>query len=102
VGAIKSLEDFEIWKTSREIARQVYSLTKRKTFAAGFVLKNQICGASISIMSNIAEGYEGQSVNVFLRHLSIAKGSAGEVRSRLYIALDQGYVSDENSKPWQH
>jgi four helix bundle protein len=94
MGTIKSFEEFEIWETAREITRQVYGLTGRKAFAGDFALKNQICRASISIMSNIAEGYESQTENTFIRHLSIAKGSAGEVRSQLYVALDQGYITE--------
>jgi four helix bundle protein len=88
VGTIKSFEEFVIWQTAREITRQVYRLAKRKGFIQDFGLKNQICRASISIMSNIAEGYESQTQKIFIRHLNIAKGSAGEVRSQLYVALE--------------
>ena len=68
-------------------------MTKRKAFAKDFGLRGQICRAAVSIMSNIAEGYESQTHAVFIRHLSIAKGSAGELRSQLYVALDQDYIS---------
>ncbi len=98
MGSIKSFEEFEVWKTSREITRQIYGLTRQKAFSVDFELKNQICGASISIMSNIAEGYESQTVSVFIKHLGIAKGSAGEVRSQLYVALDQGYIAETEFK----
>ena len=94
MGTLNSFEEFEIWKNAREITRQVYRLTKRKAFAQDFALKNQICRASVSIMSNIAEGHESQTGNTFIRHLSIAKGSAGEVRSQLYVALDQSYITE--------
>ena len=94
MGTIKSFEEFEVWEIAREITRQVYSLTKRKALEGDYAFKNQICRASISIMSNIAEGYESQTESVFIRYLSIAKGSAGEVRSQLYIAFDQHYITE--------
>ena len=95
MGTIKSFEEFEVWGTAREITQKIYRLTKRKALAGDFGFKNQICRASVSIMSNIAEGYESQTESVFIRHLGIAKGSAGEVRSQLYVALDQGYITKE-------
>jgi four helix bundle protein len=95
VGSIKSFEEFEVWKTAREITRRIYSLTKRRAFARDFGLKNQICRACISIMSNIAEGYESQTESVFIKQLGIAKGSACELRSQLYVALEQKYITEE-------
>jgi four helix bundle protein len=94
----KSFEDFEVWKSGREITGQVYSLARRKAFAADYALKGQICRASISIMSNIAEGYESHTRNTFIRYLGIAKGSCGEVRSQLYVAFDQNYISEKEFK----
>lgn len=91
--SLKSFEEFEVWQTVREITCRIYTLTKKGSFAADFGLKAQICHAAISIMSNIAEGYESQTENVFIRHLGIAKGSAGDVRSQLYVALDQNHIS---------
>jgi four helix bundle protein len=91
---IKSFEEFEVWQTAREISRRIYALSRKKPFVYDYGLKDQICRASVSIMSNIAEGYEGQTKRVFIRHLGIAKGSAGEVRSQLFIALDQNYLTD--------
>ena len=98
MGTIKSFEDYEIWKTAREITRQVYCLTRGKAFSKDYALRNQICSASISIMSNIAEGHESQTGNTFIRHLGIAKGSVGEVRSQLYAALDQKYINEAEFK----
>ena len=94
MATIRSFEEFEVWQTAREISRRVYALSRKKPFVYDYGLKDQICRASISIMSNIAEGYESQTKKVFIRHLGIAKGSAGEVRSQLFIALDQNYVTD--------
>jgi four helix bundle protein len=95
MATIKTFEEFEVWQTAREISRRIYALSRKKPFAYDYGLKDQICRASISIMSNIAEGYESQTENVFLRLLGVAKGSAGEVRSQLYIALDQKYITEE-------
>ncbi len=89
----KRFEDFEVWRTSRDITCRLYSLTRQRNFGRDFALSGQIRRASISIMSNIAEGYETQTRRTFIRHLGIAKGSAGEVRSQLYIALDQDYIT---------
>ncbi len=93
MSTIKSFEEIEAWKGARELTRQVYTLTRRQPFAKDFGMKDQICRAAVSIMSNIAEGYESQTEAVFIRHLGIAKGSAGELRSQLYVALDQGYAT---------
>ena len=93
MSTIKSFEEIEAWKGARQLTRQVYTLTKRQAFAKDFGMKDQICRAAVSIMSNIAEGYESQTEAVFIRHLGIAKGSAGELRSQLYAALDQDYLT---------
>lgn len=85
-------EDFIVWQESRELVRQVYACTRRGDFAKDFGFCDQIRRASVSIPSNIAEGYERNSNKELLRFLYIAKGSAGEVRSQLYQALDLGYM----------
>ena len=99
MGAVKRFEDFEIWQTAREITRRIYALTRQKEFSRDFGLVGQIQRASVSIMNNFAEGYESQTKNVFIRHLRIAKGSAGEVRSLLYVTLDQRYVTKSEFEP---
>ena len=81
MSTIKSFEEIEAWKGARELARQVYALTRRQQFAKDFGMKHQVCRAAVSIMSNIAEGYESQTEAVFIRYLGIAKGSAAELRS---------------------
>jgi len=70
-----------------------YVLASKDNFAFDFGLRNQICRAAVSIMNNIAEGFESNSRRMFLRYLNIAKSSAGEVRSMLYVARDRSYVS---------
>jgi four helix bundle protein len=88
MGSPKSFEEFNVWQTSREITYKVYDLTKQPAFSGDFGFKDQIRRASISIMSNIAEGHESQTRSVFIRHPGIAKGSAGEIRSQLYVAFE--------------
>jgi four helix bundle protein len=96
---IKSFEDIDAWTGARELTKRVYELARKGAFARDFGLRDQICRASVSIMSNIAEGYESGSKNTFIRYLRIAKGSAGEVRSQLYVALDQSYIGSADFNP---
>ncbi len=94
MAKIERFEDIDAWKKARVLTNRVYSLTNTGGFAKDFGLRDQIRRACVSIMSNIAEGYErGSGDKEFARFLSIAKGSAGEVRAQLYVALDVGYVS---------
>jgi four helix bundle protein len=96
---ITRFEDIEAWKTSRELTRMIYALTEQGQFSKDFGLKNQIQRASVSVMSNIAEGFESRTQAQFLDYLGHAKASAGEVRSQLYIALDLKYLTQEQFKP---
>lgn len=91
---IERFEDLEAWKVSRELTREVYRVSKNDLFKYDYGLRDQICRASVSIMSNIAEGFEGGGNKEFSNFLSIAKGSAGEVRSQIYVALDHNYISE--------
>jgi len=95
---ITRFEDIEAWKTSRELTRMIYALTEQGQFSKDFGLKNQIQRASVSVMSNIAEGFESRTQAQFLDYLGHAKASAGEVRSQLYIALDLKYLTQEQFK----
>lgn len=88
-------EDIEAWKTARELTRMVYTFTEQGRFAKDFGLKNQIQRASVSVMSNIAEGFESRTQPQFLEYLGRARASAGEVRCQLYIAIDLQYVTQE-------
>jgi four helix bundle protein len=92
--AIKRFEDLEAWRIARELARYIYRLTKNDRYSTDFGLRNQICRSAVSVMSNVAEGFERDGDKEFVNFLSIAKGSAGETRSLLYVALDQGYISE--------
>jgi len=89
----KKFEDIDSWKKGRELAREIYAATNKGAFARDFGLRDQMRRAAVSIVSNIAEGFERDRKTEFIRFLLIAKGSAGELRSQLYIALDQEYIS---------
>jgi four helix bundle protein len=92
---IKKFEDIESWKKSRRLTNEIYRATAIGEFARDFGLKDQLRRATVSILSNIAEGFERGGDKEFSQFLSIAKGSCGEVRAQLYVALDQGYFSTE-------
>ena len=89
---VRYFEELEIWKEARRLTGEIYRLTKTSKFARDFSLTGQIRRAAISIMSNIAEGFERGGNQEFIQFLYIAKGSCGEVRSQVYIAYDQGYL----------
>ena len=83
-------EDLEIWKEARKLTNRVYDLSGSPAFANDYGLRDQIRRAAVSVLSNIAEGSDAE----FGRFLLIAKGSAGEVRAQLYVALDRGYIDE--------
>jgi four helix bundle protein len=95
MSSIKHFEEIEAWQKARELSKVIYQLSGSGSFAKDFGLKDQIRRASVSIMANIAEGFERGGSREFMQFLSIAKGSAGEVESQLYVALDQKYISTE-------
>jgi len=95
MARIERFEDIESWKKARTIVREVYRLSSRGNFARDFALRDQIRRAAVSIMSNIAEGFERDGNKEFINFLSIAKASCGEARSQLYVAPDQNYISHE-------
>ena len=94
--SIKRFEDIEAWQLARELTRKVYDLVKSERFARDFGLKDQICRASASVMSNIAEGFDGGSNAEFARFLAYAQRSCAEVQAQLYVALDQKYITDKD------
>ena len=95
MATIKRFEDIEAWKRARKLAKGVYDASKLAKFARDFGLKDQIHRAAVSIMSNIAEGFERGGNQEFIQYLATSKGSCGEVRSQLYVALDQGYIDEQ-------
>jgi four helix bundle protein len=92
MASFETFEAIESWKRARARTRRIYELTEQDFFSRDFALRDQIRRSSISVMSNIAEGVERDGNRVFLQFVAIAKGSAGEVRSQLYIARDAGYL----------
>jgi four helix bundle protein len=95
MATITRFEEIEAWKSARELTRMVYVFTEQGKFAKDFGLKNQIQRASVSVMSNIAEGFESRTQPQFLEYLGRAKASAGEVRCQLYVAIDLQYITQE-------
>jgi len=98
---IKNFEELIAWQKARELAGFVYELTRHEKFARDYGLRDQIQRAASSVMHNIAEGFESGSDPEFVRFLKIARRSAGEVHSQLYLALDIGYLTeDERQKAY--
>ncbi|MGH7845708.1 MAG: four helix bundle protein [Candidatus Binatia bacterium] len=87
--------DIHAWQKARQLVYEIYKISNRGSFFKDFRLRGQIRDAGISVMSNIAEGFERDGSAEFVQFLAIAKGSTGEVISQLYVALDQGYITEE-------
>src|SRR5215467_11530942 len=95
MATVQRFEDLHVWQQARALVREVYKLTKKRVFSRDFALRDQITRAAISSMSNIAEGFERGTRKEFIQFLNVAKGSNGEVRSQLYVALDQEYIDSK-------
>jgi len=95
MARIEQFEDIDAWKKARELAQAIYEVTSVAEFARDFGLRDQIRRAAVSVMSNIAEGFERSGDKEFRQFLSLAKGSAGEVKAQLYVALDARFLSQE-------
>jgi four helix bundle protein len=89
---VQRFEDLIAWQKARELTASIYEVTRTGPFAADYGLARQIQRAAVSVMSNVAEGFERGRRAEFAQFLSIAKSSCGEVRSQLYVALDVGYL----------
>jgi len=89
---IKCFEDLFIWQKAVEFAKDIYLITEKKGLKNDFGLKNQMRDSAVSISSNIAEGFERRSRKEYLNFLDITKGSAGEIRSQLFVAFEIGYL----------
>lgn len=90
-----NFEDLKVWQKARELVSIIYTLTKKDKFSKDWGLIDQIRRAAISVLSNIAEGFERGSNTEFIQFLYIAKGSCGEVRSQGYVAFDHAYINKE-------
>ena len=95
MAKVERFEDLEVWRLARAVTSQVYALAKSTNLSKDHGLRDQICRAAVSVMSNIAEGFERRSDKSMMQFAAIARGSAGELRSQLYVALDAGYFSQE-------
>jgi len=92
MGKFKSFEEITSWQKARQFNKRIYEVTENQNFKRDFDLVRQIRRASISISSNISEGFERNTDKEFIHFLYIAKASAAEVRSQLYLALDLNYI----------
>jgi four helix bundle protein len=93
MNRIEKFEDIIAWQKARVLTREVYKCTREGQFAKDYGLKDQIQRASVSTMANVAEGFERGGDKEFIQFLSTSKGSCGEVKSHLYVALDQEYLA---------
>lgn len=95
---IKQFEEIEAWKKARELTKRVYEISMNKNFNRDWTLKDQMRRAVISVMSNIAEGFDSGFNAEFVRFLNMSRRSASEVQNHLYIALDQAYITSNEFK----
>jgi len=93
MNKIEKFEDIIAWQKARLLTRDVYKCSREGAFARDYGLKDQIQRASVSTMANVAEGFERGGDKEFIQFLSNSKGSCGEVKSHLYVALDQAYIT---------
>ena len=92
---VKRFEDLHCWKSSRELVNVVYEATNETPFNRDFGLRDQIRRAVVSVMSNIAEGFNAGSDSEFMRFLSFSRRSLSETQSQSYVALDQKYITQD-------
>ena len=98
---VQRFEDLIAWQKARELVAAVYALTRDGAFSRDFGLRDQIQRAAVSVMSNLAEGFERGGKVEFHRYVVIAKGSCAEVRSQLFVAFDIGYINEIQLKQLQ-
>lgn len=96
MASVKRFEELECWKSARDLVKLIYSNTRSGAVSKDYGFRNQICRAAVSVMSNIAEGFESQTHVKFVDYLGHAKASAGEVKSQFYVAQDLQYFSTED------
>ena len=94
MNAVARFEDLEAWRKARQLTKAVYMATRQGAWTRDYALAGQIQRAAVSIMSNIAEGFERSGLGEFHQFLSTAKASCAELRSQLYVALDAGYIDE--------
>jgi len=92
---VERFEDLIAWQKARELTRDIYQVTNKGMFGKDFGLRDQVRRAGVSVMANIAEGFDRGSRAEFHQFIVVAKGSCAEVRSHLYVALDAGYLPED-------
>ena len=95
MSKFNSFEEIKAWIKARELNSEIYVISNKGLFKTDYDLKSQIRRSCISISSNIAEGFERETTKEFIRFLFVAKGSAGEFRSQLYLAKDLNYIEND-------
>jgi four helix bundle protein len=95
MSTIRRFEEIEGWQMARDLTNRIYKLSSRGPFSRDFALRDQMRRAAVSVLSNIAEGFERDGDKEFAQFLSLAKDSCGELRAQLYVAADLGYVGSE-------
>lgn len=92
MATIRRFEDIQAWQKARELVREIYKASSGGPLGKDFGLRDQLCRAAVSTVSNIAEGFARRTDRDFAHFLDVARGSVAEVRSLLYVALDVGYI----------
>ncbi|BAY38271.1 hypothetical protein NIES2111_26170 [Nostoc sp. NIES-2111] len=95
MSKVERFEDLIAWQKARSLTKHIYQVTQEGDFAKDFGLARQIQISAVSIMSNIAEGFERTHLGEFYQFLSISKSSCAELRSQIYVALDIGYLEKD-------
>ena len=95
MGPIERFEDLEAWKKARSFAKLIHTISGNGDFGRDFALRGQIRRAAISVVSNIAVGFERDGDKEFLQYLYVAKGSCREMRAQLYLAIDCEYITED-------
>jgi len=98
MATIRRFEDIQAWQKARQLVREIYKVSVAGEFQRDYGLRGQICRAAVSSMSNIAEGFARKTSRDFAHFLDVARGSAIEVQSLLYVSLDVGYISADEFK----
>jgi four helix bundle protein len=93
---VRRFEDLIAWQKARQLTAKVYAVSARGGFARDYALRDQIRRAAVSVMSNIAEGFDRNRASEFHQFLSIAKGSCAELRSQLYVAYDANHIDRQS------
>ncbi|MHB8258752.1 MAG: four helix bundle protein [Bacteroidia bacterium] len=99
MGSFKSFEEIIAWQKARENTLLIYTITNQNGFEKDFGLKNQIRRSAVSVMANIAEGFDRNTDKEFAQFLFIAKGSNAETLSHLYVAFDLKYITEQEFEP---